>query len=1808
MTDTDLDSLPSWCAAGFFFEAAKFTDRTLQQKAQPHITLEIQGEELGFTLKGADIDGSRRMVLEGIVPESDAARCEGLEEGMLLTNIMGYKAAALHETDIIRLQQKRPLRLAFEKNAEGLSWLTSAVDRDGDGKVSLLEIGDTAGALLKGGLGMIGKVGSAAGGLVTKTAKHTLNKAQSLTTHIGGSDDDDEKDGVRVHQESQGVDLTTKSRDANEPCEAMLFLERKNKLLYVSLNDEMYCDIRRMESFWMIKKDIQPEEEADTIARSSRYTPHLKTLQLASQAAGDNFVCSAMITELHSSRQGLEMITGSGSSFRAWDLLKGECVRELKFPGTELSCLAAAGNSVFSGSGRVLTGTDISGGKKLPGASFQHTGMVTCANAVELSHKDTSGRPMIAVVSGSDVHDGVVRMWISDEGSAKDNADISTEDRPQTFRRVGMPGIGEHRSGGVTSLCMWPQNSPAPHACGFRYYRLVVNRSARQLKDVRVRHGDRYETHLPTIGFANFKLLCNASREKSTDDDLIPITVDGTETSKTAAVPTSAQNLSYSRPYKIDINSDAKSVDWSLAATDPEADRQNSFIRCAAGVLELYFERPIAADSYSWEAAHVNQQDGAVEVPEQWQLFASCDWISWVCVDDCSEIPLDDIPETGIKRNIDHVDDAAVSQAPSGPPDLRHVPMVVSTGAQAVRVWSVCADFATPDEKKRGAKGVSLSMMRGHEDQVTCCAVTQKGEVISGSKDCTVRLWRPHAGQCLAVLRAGSPILCVTTFDSPSSMHLQDERILLRKGAPLHDTRRYTVRQVLDSELIGGDILLSSGHETLDSTPIPGYGESGEDSFDAYAWRLEAAPEPNCIYIKCERDDQSLYLSHDDGKVALMAAEYRSAWKIEWKKDSKARPANPKNAIGRGQGGEALLKLMPFNRITSTCQVFPTAATNDDEKTDLLPGTVIQIVGEPVRPIRDADSLWQQVVVVGEESDSSLMHSKRVGGWMRVAYQTTHLVDTFMEPLPNSVALGKLRCMSVPAGQPAYLTLRQDPAMMDTTSASMMNTSSAVNSSIMVIGQDEQQIPWQFANKGRLFKFEEAMPETTIVAGCKDGSAKIWSNTAVGGRWTEKKTSQKVKHAGAIQQVHLVATTDLEASSEGMLLITCSKEVNDERDQTIGIWRIDSEVWSNVCRLHPMVVPDYIAGMVKYVDPSHTANFILTYANPNVTSLTANDLLRIRGQYQSLFEKLVKSLLLKPAQESIADRSQSRALDPDTSFKRERTDDPNFEDGDCYYWIQSSDSIDGHGPTFVMDQRLAIEDCKVGMVIREKDTPSDKIGGLFEIVSIEGVEGSEHKVGFIEKLFSPEKMLKSMVDVLSKDSDHPTITVSKLDDETGRPDMTTLNERGRHPSEFTQAAFWEGYNPTPGPDWLLFFATWMPYDWSIWMSERGIGIVQLISFVVSWPALLWSYRKKLKLGMLGGDEENDFDDTEEDADWNRLFESAKSGQPVEAMVVPLPGAAAAYGGAQKSWDNLLKFEAEENHEDLSLLHVCVSYCDEHPEENNSLLGLEIPETIVQFKWYKYGQKRTMEDFRFYLWLVVTFSGFTYRRIEYGFEMGQSVFDHVLAALVVGLTFRFMWGEVTAIRVAGWVEYLPDFWNWMDWSCYITMLSAVIQSWKLPNFEASWEQKQLVSPTWDVQPPVLFAVPQLLLWAKVLYFLRAFEETGVFTMMIVRICYNVRYFIVIMAIMILGFTFTFYIMFNESDRLYVSERSGAYENIFMSIISTYNMGVLGDFNMDAFFHQEQEVVMLTLFFLLTAIVQIVLLNLLVRATRLFLAPC
>lgn len=74
--------------------------------------------------------------------------------------------------------------------------------------------------------------------------------------------------------------------------------------------------------------------------------------------------------------------------------------------------------------------------------------------------------------------------------------------------------------------------------------------------------------------------------------------------------------------------------------------------------------------------------------------------------------------------------------------------------------------------------------------------------------------------------------------------------------------------------------------------------------------------------------------------------------------------------------------------------------------------------------------------------------------------------------------------------------------------------------------------------------------------------------------------------------------------------------------------------------------------------------------------------------------------------------------------------------------------------------------------------------------------------------------------------------------------------------------------------------------------------------------------------------------------------------------------------------------------------------------------------------------------RKYLQLVLAFSLFTWRRIDaqppiigkhiIGDAFGQHTIDHLLAAAVILLTSVFMWGELTAVLVTGWAEYLPDF--------------------------------------------------------------------------------------------------------------------------------------------------------------------------------------
>ena len=75
-------------------------------------------------------------------------------------------------------------------------------------------------------------------------------------------------------------------------------------------------------------------------------------------------------------------------------------------------------------------------------------------------------------------------------------------------------------------------------------------------------------------------------------------------------------------------------------------------------------------------------------------------------------------------------------------------------------------------------------------------------------------------------------------------------------------------------------------------------------------------------------------------------------------------------------------------------------------------------------------------------------------------------------------------------------------------------------------------------------------------------------------------------------------------------------------------------------------------------------------------------------------------------------------------------------------------------------------------------------------------------------------------------------------------------------------------------------------------------------------------------------------------------------------------------------------------------------------------------------------------------------------------------------------------------------------------------------------------------------------------------------------------------------------FAFFVLFNESDAFNGEDVKYAYQSLSYALLSTFNMGVMGDFSMDMFHNQEHEVLLLGLFVTSVAIITVIMLNMLI----------
>lgn len=188
-------------------------------------------------------------------------------------------------------------------------------------------------------------------------------------------------------------------------------------------------------------------------------------------------------------------------------------------------------------------------------------------------------------------------------------------------------------------------------------------------------------------------------------------------------------------------------------------------------------------------------------------------------------------------------------------------------------------------------------------------------------------------------------------------------------------------------------------------------------------------------------------------------------------------------------------------------------------------------------------------------------------------------------------------------------------------------------------------------------------------------------------------------------------------------------------------------------------------------------------------------------------------------------------------------------------------------------------------------------------------------------------------------------------------------------------------------------------------------------------------------------------------------------------------------------------------------------------------------------------------------------------------------DLIIIAILLALWAYFFYIEIKqaySLRK----EYMKDFWNWIDISSLILNFTYLIRD--LLNSDPHNNR-------------VLSSCAVLIMWLKLLYFLRLFAPTAALIRMIVEITQDMFVFTIIYFIAIVGFADAFFIL---AYNLNSNEENEMFDNNFLlAIIYSYRTG-LGDFDTAAFENSNDKGLWYVLFVVQTVFIQIVLLNLLI----------
>ncbi|EGD80207.1 hypothetical protein PTSG_10886 [Salpingoeca rosetta] len=298
---------------------------------------------------------------------------------------------------------------------------------------------------------------------------------------------------------------------------------------------------------------------------------------------------------------------------------------------------------------------------------------------------------------------------------------------------------------------------------------------------------------------------------------------------------------------------------------------------------------------------------------------------------------------------------------------------------------------------------------------------------------------------------------------------------------------------------------------------------------------------------------------------------------------------------------------------------------------------------------------------------------------------------------------------------------------------------------------------------------------------------------------------------------------------------------------------------------------------------------------------------------------------------------------------------------------------------------------------------------------------------------------------------------------------------------------------------------------------------------------------------------------------HKLEDAGATPTLTEACIVPIPYAAAFLPGKEET--SFLRALADKGKAEL--------------------FGSRIVRAVVQFKWETFGQRRFLWEAAWYMLSLVLITVLTFVFNASGKDLVQllgaadnssanasDISSVVIVALLAGMAFHDLVQEVRQVVAIN--NYLFYVWNWMDLAS-ISLIFVVVGT-----YFAGW-----------VHARAFLALAVYLRWYRLLYYLQPFQSTGPLVRMILVICYDMRYFLLVLGISIVAAWTSFRLLLRDDSALPVEELGDPANGLLLM----FNMLLLADFDL-ATFDGDYVVLLRILFVISMVLVPVVLLNLLI----------